>query len=335
MSPGEPLFTLNFAKQRGKTDYLPHDKKALARCCCRVGVCLSYLQDAEMKYALCNEMFKKWSIENQFEAFAAWGYDGVELAPFSLDPAFVSGAANTMDLNRIDDHICTRILRASTETGVVISGLHWILAKTSGFHLTTDEYEVRKKTSAYLCRLAELCAKLGGNYMVLGSPSQRNVARGQEYSRARENALETIGSVVDTLQKTGVTLALEALAPTETNFWVNSEETLAFIQDLGTPRNVTLHLDCKAMFGGEYQDIPDVILRVGREHKITTFHANDPNLQGPGFGRLKFEPIMKALHDVKFDGWIGVEPFDYSPGIVELGRESIRYLKKAAFNCLS
>ena len=282
-----------------------------------------------MKFALCNEMYKEWSIENQFEAFAAWGYDGAELAPFSLDPAFVSGEADTMDINRIDESICSRIINASRTTGVAVAGLHWILAQTSGFHLTTDDAETRRRTSAYLCQLAEFCAKLGGCYMVLGSPNQRSVAKGQEYSRAKNNALETIGAVVPTLQSTGVTLALEALAPTETNFWVNSEETLAFIQDLGSPQNVTLHLDCKAMFGGEYQDIPDVILRVGREHKTVSFHANDPNLQGPGFGRLKFEPIMKALNEVKFDGWIGVEPFDYSPGIEKLGRESIRCLKKA------
>ncbi len=282
-----------------------------------------------MKFALCNEMFRKWSIENQFEAFAAWGYDGAELAPFALDPAFVSGESTEMDINRIDDGVCARIARASQETGVVVSGLHWILANTSGFHLTTNDSETRKRTSAYLCRLAELCATLGGGYMVLGSPNQRNVERGQAYANAKENALETIGAVLPTLQRTGVTLALEALAPTETNFWVNSEETLEFIKELGSPQNVTLHLDCKAMFGGEYQDVPDVILRVGREHKTVSFHANDPNLQGPGFGRLKFEPIMKALKEVNFDGWIGVEPFDYSPGIEKLGRESIRCLKTA------
>ena len=285
-----------------------------------------------MKIALCNEMFQAWSIENQFEAFAAWGYDGAELAPFSLDPEFTSGVSETMNLERIDDAICNRILAASKATGVVVSGLHWILAKTNGFHLTTEDPEIRKRTSAYLCKLAELCSRLGGAYMVLGSPAQRNVSKGQEYVQAKRNALETIGAVVPVLQKTGVTLALEALAPTETNFWVNSEETLAFIKELGSPANVTLHLDCKAMFGGEYQDLPDVIRRVGREHKTVSFHANDPNLQGPGFGRLNFEPIMQALADVHFDGWIGIEPFDYSPGIVNLGRESIRNLKKATPN---
>ncbi|MGI6401144.1 MAG: sugar phosphate isomerase/epimerase family protein [Thermoguttaceae bacterium] len=282
-----------------------------------------------MKFALCNEMFQTWSIENQFEAFAAWGYDGAELAPFSLDPVFASGAAETMELDRIDDAICDRILAASRSSDVAVSGLHWILAKTSGFHLTTHDEETRQRTSAYLCRLAELCAKLGGSYMVLGSPAQRNVEDGSEYADAKQNALKTIEAVLPTLQKVGVTLALEALAPTETNFWVNSEETLAFIEELGDPETVTLHLDCRAMFGGEYQDIPEVIKRVGREHKTVSFHANDPNLQGPGFGQLDFKPIMRALADVKFEGWIGVEPFDYSPGIVELGRESIRNLKNA------
>ena len=33
-----------------------------------------------MKFALCNEMFLRWSLENQFDAFAAWGYDGAELS---------------------------------------------------------------------------------------------------------------------------------------------------------------------------------------------------------------------------------------------------------------
>lgn len=283
-----------------------------------------------MKIALCNEMYQSWSIENQFQAFAAWGYDGAELAPFSLDPLFVSGESSVMDLSRIDESICNRILKASKSTGVAVSGLHWILAKTEGFHITTADSETRARTSSYLCRLAELCAKLGGSYMVLGSPAQRSVAPGQSREEAVSNALDTIGAVVPTLEKLGVTLALEALAPTETNFWMNSEETLQFISQLGAPECVKLHLDCKAMHGGEYQAIPEVIQRVGSEHKMVSFHANDPNLRGPGFGLLDFKPIMQTLAEVKFDGWIGIEPFDYTPGIVKLGRDSIHYLKASA-----
>ena len=281
-----------------------------------------------MKIALCNEMYQNWSLANQFEAFAAWGYDGAELAPFSLDPDFVSGASPLADISRIDVARRREIVALSHKTGVQVSGLHWILAHTEGLHITMSDAATRQKTLRYLESLVKLCADLGGTYLVFGSPKQRGVASGQSYQEAEKNALEVIAALLPTLDANGVTLALEALAPTETNFWVNSEQTLDFIEKLGSPEHVRLHLDCKAMHGGEYQSLHNVIRRVGATHQCVSFHANDPNLQGPGFGLLDFQPIIAALQEIQFDGWIGIEPFDYSPGIVELGRESIRYLKK-------
>lgn len=272
-------------------------------------------------------MFQSWSLENQFEALAAWGYDGMEIAPFSLDPVFTSGACEIMSLERISKVIRKRVVSCAQKNHIAVSGLHWILANTSGYHITTNDLEIRQKTSNYLSELALLCLELGGSYMVLGSPKQRNITQEQTREEATQNALDTISRVLPTLEKTGVTLALEALAPTETNFWVNADETLDFIKMLGEPELVTLHLDCKAMHGGEYQSIPDTIRYASSRKKLTTFHANDPNLQGPGFGRLDFKPIMSALKDIQFDGWIGVEPFDYSAGIVQIGRRALQYLQ--------
>ncbi|MBR4834041.1 MAG: sugar phosphate isomerase/epimerase [Thermoguttaceae bacterium] len=283
-----------------------------------------------MKFALCNEMFLRWSLENQFDAFAAWGYDGAELAPFSLDPSFVSGDSKTTDVARILPAIRRRVQAASTASGVAVSGLHWVLANTSGLRLTTLDRAVRRRTADYLIALAELCAELGGSYLVFGSPAQRSILPEFTRADAEDSALETISLVLPTLERTGVTLALEALAPTETNFWTTADETLAFIEKLGSPEKVSLHLDCKAMAGGESASIPETIRAALGRRSAPTFHANDPNLRGPGFGDLDFAPILQALTDVGFNGWVGVEPFDYSPGVVTLGRESLRYLKSVA-----
>ncbi|MDO5309448.1 MAG: sugar phosphate isomerase/epimerase family protein [Planctomycetia bacterium] len=280
-----------------------------------------------MKYALCNEMFDNWSIENQIQAIASWGYDGVELAPFSLDPSFVSGNTPTMELSRLDSSIKQRVLTATKDYGIQTSGLHWILAKTSGYSLTSDDSQVRARTAEYLGQLAELCAELGGSYMVFGSPQQRHILKGQNRKEAIDNAAHTIDLVAPTLEQTGVYLALEALAPTETNFLNDAEETIGFIKRLTDSKWVTLHLDCKAMYCGEYRPIEDVLRYAASEIKMVSFHANDPNLQGPGFGRLDFTSIMQVLQEIGFDGWIAVEPFDYSPGVVPLGRKSIEYLK--------
>jgi sugar phosphate isomerase/epimerase len=78
----------------------------------------------------------------------------------------------------------------------------------------------------------------------------------------------------------------------------------------------------------ESTPIPEII----RKHRtmLVHFHANDPNGQGPGFGKLDFVPILKTLREIDYRGWVSVEVFDYSPGGERLARESIRYLHQCA-----
>ena len=39
-----------------------------------------------MKYSICNETYGDWSLEKTCEDIASHGYDGVEVAPFTLKP---------------------------------------------------------------------------------------------------------------------------------------------------------------------------------------------------------------------------------------------------------
>jgi sugar phosphate isomerase/epimerase len=104
-----------------------------------------------------------------------------------------------------------------------------------------------------------------------------------------------------------------------------AEETRRLIDAVGSP-HVRLHLDVKAM-SAEEKPIPEIIheSRAVLEH----FHANDANLQGPGFGSVDFVPIFEALEDVGYGGWVSVEVFDYSPGVERLARESLHNMLRA------
>ena len=77
---------------------------------------------------------------------------------------------------------------------------------------------------------------------------------------------------------------------------------------------------------GESTPIPELIHEYA---KLTGhFHVNDDNLLGPGMGRTDYHPIVKALLETGYSGWVSVEVFDYSPGADFIARESIGYMRR-------
>ena len=267
-----------------------------------------------MKVGICNELFRGWSHEQAFEYARKVGYTGIEIAPFTLAPR----ASDVTEVQREE------IRTLAAKHGVEIIGLHWLLAGTEGFHLTSPDEGVRERTGRYFVDLVNLCRDLGGKVLVLGSPQQRNLLPGVTQEEAMRYAAEVIQMVVPSLEKSEVVLALEPLGPAEGDFLNTAEEAVELIRRVESP-SVKLHLDVKAM-SSEPQPIPDII-KANVDHMVH-FHANDPNLRGPGMGEVKFEPILQALKDINYDGWVSVEVFDYDPGIEALATESFDCLAK-------
>ena len=266
------------------------------------------------KYSICNETFGDWPFDRVCGFAAECGYQGIEIAPFTIS-------------NFVTDISTKRrgqLRRQAEKAGVEIVGLHWLLSKTRGFHLTSPDASVRRKTSGYLGALADFCAELGGKLLIFGSPKQRNLAEGMPLAQGMKHAAEVLRGALPALEKTDVTLALEPLSPKITNFLPTAADAVELIKMVDSPR-CRLILDCNAMCT-EPTSIPELI-RANRRH-LVHFHVNDPNLQGPGFGELDFMPITRTLREIDYVGWVSVEVFDYSPGPERLARESLRYLKE-------
>jgi len=267
------------------------------------------------RHAICNETFVDWPLEQACGFAAACGYTGLEIAPFTLGdrPTGLSPTERTA------------IRRTVEAAGLEAIGLHWLLAKTEGLHVTHPDGEVRRRTTAYLGDLARLAADLGGGVLVFGSPKQRSLTGGVDAATALVHLRGVCEDLLPTLEATGTVLALEPLSPAETDVLTTAAETCTLIDAIGSP-HVRLHLDVKAM-SSEQDPIPAVIRRSYRH--LAHFHANDANLQGPGFGAIDFRPIFAALREVGYDGWVSVEVFDLSPGIERLARESIAAMRAA------
>jgi sugar phosphate isomerase/epimerase len=268
-----------------------------------------------LKFAICNEIFQNWKLDDTFAHAARAGYDAVEIAPFTIAKYVTEISAAQRQ----------QIRDSAARAGIAICGLHWVLVNADGMYLNHTDPAIRARTAKYFCDLVDFCADLGSGVIVVGSPKQRNLLPGVSAAQAWDYAAETFRDSVKRAEDRAVTLCLEPLAPAETDFINTAADALRFIEQFRSPR-FQIILDVKAMCS-ESKSIPQII-RESSPH-FAHFHANDKNLKGPGFGDVDFKPIAAALKEVDYHGYVSVEVFKFEEGPELIAAKSIEYLKQS------
>src|SRR5260370_7145150 len=189
-----------------------------------------------MRFAICNEIFRDWKIEDIFRHAAQLGYDGVEVAPFTVEHSVREVSASERQ----------KIREAAERNQVAIAGIHWVLVKPEGLYINHPDAGLRERTAKYFCELVDFCGDLGGKVMVVGSPKQRNVLPGISREQAREWAAATFRDAVARAEQRGVTICFEPLAAAETNFINSAAEAIEFVHPFRSA-HFKLILNLKAM----------------------------------------------------------------------------------------
>ena len=268
-----------------------------------------------MKISICNELFDGWDIEKVFDYAAQLGYDGVELAPFTI-------GETASDISIADRK---RIRKAAEKAGIEIVGLHWLLVKPKGLYINSPNVDIRRKTQAYLKELIDLCGDLGGKVLVHGSPQQRTVENKWDPAEAWQHAKETFRICAEAAQTRNVFYCLEALSKADTNFVNTIDEALQMVDEIDHPNFQTM-LDCRSIHASTTTQLPRVLKAALETGKLKHVHVNDPNGRGPGFGDLQFAPLLKILHEANYSGYISVEVFDFAPDPQTIAGRSLGYL---------
>lgn len=273
-----------------------------------------------MKIALCNEVLKELPFAEQCRAAAALGYDGLEVAPFTLaDDPMAIGDAQAREFGRI-----------ASDHGLAISGLHWLLLAPAGLSIVSADAALRQRSTDVMQRLVELCALMGGRYLVHGSPRQRSVPPGVSREAALERAQACLAAAAQTAAQCGVTYCIEPLSRAETDLVNTVAEAVALVQAVDSPAFRTM-IDCSAAGQTEQEDVPALMRRWMPTGHIAHVQVNDPNRRGPGQGGMRFAPVLAALREMQaaghYHGIVAVEPFDYVPDCMGSAARAIGYLR--------
>src|SRR5213593_2083867 len=108
-----------------------------------------------MKFAICNEIFQGWKLEETFAYAAKLGYSGLEIAPFTLANSVTDISASQRQ----------RIREGAARNKIEIAGIHWVLVKPEGLYINHPDQAIRERTASYFCDLVDFCADLGGKVM--------------------------------------------------------------------------------------------------------------------------------------------------------------------------
>ncbi len=269
------------------------------------------------RYAMCNESMKGMGWEQQCDLAAKAGYQGIEIAPFSLVKEGVSELSPQTRKAMID---------SMKNAGIECAGLHWLLSPPpQGLHFTSPEAGVRRKTLEYFKRLIDFCADLGGKVMVFGSPGGRSTEGKIPVEEAKRNFTEGLGQIADHARLRGVKVLIEALSRDQTDVINTLEEAVKIVKALKHPA-------VRAMF--DFHNTVDETLSFAEIidryypfiHHVHVMEMDGKYL-GAGKGASDYLPAFQLLKDKGYDKWVSLEVFDFSPGPLTIAHESMKTLK--------
>ena len=266
------------------------------------------------RHAICNEAFEKFPFRDACRVIRAAGYEGIEIAPFTLaeEPATIPEARR----REVRD-----IIRSE---GLTFVGLHWLMVSPKGLHVTTPDAAMRARSWLHIRHLIDLCADLGeGGVMVFGSPQQRRTSPGDTREEATRRFVEGLAAAAPHATVRGVTILVEALPAGQCDVVTTLDEAVSIVREIGSPAVRTMFDTHNAVDEIEpHERLVEKYLEF-----IRHVHVNEMDGRHPGTGGYDFKLVLATLRRLAYPGWVSLEAFDFTPGAEALAIQSLRYLE--------
>ena len=267
-----------------------------------------------LKHAMCNEAFESAPFVKQCRILKSAGYEGIEIAPFTLAP-------DPLDVTPAQRKEYARII---TGEGLKFAGLHWLMVSPQGLHVTTPDRVLRQKSWDHIRRLIDLSADLGPNsVMVFGSPQQRSSTGGLSREQATRHFTDGLASIAPHAESRAVTVLVEALPIAQSDVVQSLAEAAGIVLQIASPAIRTMFDVHNAIDEAE----PHAALVDRYFDLIRHVHVNEFDGRHCGTGAYDFGPVFEVLARRGYEGWISLEAFDLSYGGERIAAESLLHLK--------
>jgi len=269
----------------------------------------------KFKYAVCNEMFGTMDFARSAEIARSRGFEGMEIAPFTLFGDFSARAVETG----------IRTARAGLAgAGVAFAGLHWLFVKPEGLHVTSKDPALRKRSWDHLRLLLDIAGELGGGPLVFGSPKQR-ASRGVPVEEAQLLFTEGLISTAELAVERKSRILIEALPSADTDVVNTLFEANAVAAAVNHP-GVEIMFD---FHNTKDEEKPWPVLIEEYQDSIRHVHVNEMDGRWPGTGTTDFRPAFAKLAEIAYEGWISLEIFTTPEDPAAVLGETMETMKRA------
>lgn len=226
-------------------------------------------------------------IETSIKRVAKFGYDAIEM------------------LGEPDQFDTSEVNRLCLGEGIVVSSICSIF--TAERDMIHPDQKVRDNAMDYVKKVLDFAAAMEAEKVIISTQACGKITPLAEPEQEMAWALENVTKAADHAKPLGITLCLESWNRYET-YMADSLEKVSKIARAVNRSNVGIMGDTFHM-NIEEADMAASIRAYADQ--LVHFHLADSNRAAPGKGHIDFLPIMQALKDIEYSGYL---VFELLPG---------------------
>lgn len=255
--------------------------------------------------------------EETYKRLKKYGYDAIEITP----PKGRYGRGIKME-EYLETH-----KRLKDYYGLEVSAINECWGEEwdpfSPNYKTLTETKTANKAIAETKVSIDFAAELGAKFVTVAVAIHDNINY-NNVEQATKIAVESLQKMADYAAKKGVSLVFEATNFLEMGKFINTISNHKKIISFTQRDNIGIQIDC---FHANIEELNFYEAITDAGNLLWHMHFRDSNSLTPGYGKIDFKSIIRAMKKIGYNGYCTIESAPMIPDSDTAARDGIEYLR--------